>query len=462
MSHGAARQFSLPAAPLLLELVEATHIAQQAWRYTARPGWSSPGESMWMRLSKFSLCNRLSSAELTELFVLRDANGLYMMPDLRRKERWNEAALATILELPPGVFAMSFCVTAPRQVLGRVSTELRYCKQCLEMGFHAAWFQWLSAERCPLHRVFLSSGCSDCSAPIPYAVGACLAVSPLRCLTCTRDWVPSLSRPGGSCDPIDGAAARLMQNWGEYVNDAGSRESYVRRDHQTGQYLVDRSLASDSAATRPHFVTMVNRLFEMPPPSLRQVSGAYRADRESSVSPPIIDARLSRAGAHKAGFEVRLWPHFTGDFVVFERLVHDMRRQVFGSQRFGLEGAQAARLLLGGMVAESTALAVDEAAAIGWSVSWLGQSRTFAPFSELLLPATGLAAWLARLPIRSAAMSASDWRVQVQRWLTHDLTLSATLWLEVARFMSGCGTYLLRGEAVSTIALALRHHEPRT
>ena len=284
MSHGAARQFSLPAAPLLLELVEATHIAQQAWRYTARPGWSSPGESMWMRLSKFSLCNRLSSAELTELFVLRDANGLYMMPDLRRKERWNEAALATILELPPGVFAMSFCVTAPRQVLGRVSTELRYCKQCLEMGFHAAWFQWLSAERCPLHRVFLRSGCFDCSAPIPYAVGACLAVSPLRCPTCTRDWVPSLSRPGGSCDPIDGAAARLMQNWGEYVNDAGSRESYVRRDHQTGQYLVDRSLASDSAATRPHFVTMVNRLFEMPPPSLRQVSGAYKADRESSVS----------------------------------------------------------------------------------------------------------------------------------------------------------------------------------
>ena len=59
-------------------------------------------------------------------------------------------------------------------------------------------------------------------------------------------------------------------------------------------------------------------------------------------------------------------------------------------------------------------------------------------------------------------MSASDWRVQVQRWLTQDLTLSATLWLEVARFMRGCGTYLLRGEAVSTIALALRHHEPRT
>ena len=88
MTREAARQFSLPAVLILLEVVvEAAPSAQQAWRCTARPGWSSPGESLWMRLSKFSLCNRLSSAELTELFALRDANGLYMAVDLRRKER---------------------------------------------------------------------------------------------------------------------------------------------------------------------------------------------------------------------------------------------------------------------------------------------------------------------------------------------------------------------------------------
>lgn len=460
MSQGAARQLSLHAAPLLLELVETTPLAQQGWRYTARPGWSSPGESMWMRLSKFSLCNRLSSAELIELFAAHDARGLHLVLDLRRKENWNAASLSAILDSPWSVLNQSFCSTEPRQVLARASAELRYCKQCLEMGFHAAWFQWLSAERCPLHRALLKTGCFGCSAPIPYVVGACLAASPLRCANCARDWVPSLSRPGGSCDPIDGASANLMRCWADFVNDAGSREAHFHRDHQTGRYLGDRALAPNAAATRPHFVTMVNRLFERPPPSLRQVSGAYGTDHKSGVPPPIIDARVSCTGARMADFEVRLWPHFAGDFVVFERLVHDMRRQVFGSQGFGLEGAQAARLLLRGMVTESIALGVDEAAAIGWSVSWLGQSRTLAPSSELVLPATGLTAWLTRLPIRSAAVSASDWRVQVQRWLVHDLTLSATLWFEVARFMSECGTYLLRGEAVSTLALALRHHEP--
>ena len=34
------------------------------WRYTARPEWSSAGESMWIRLSKFSYCNRLLSIEV--------------------------------------------------------------------------------------------------------------------------------------------------------------------------------------------------------------------------------------------------------------------------------------------------------------------------------------------------------------------------------------------------------------
>lgn len=413
-----------------------------------------------MRLSKFSLCNRLSSAELLELFAARDARGPHLVPDLRRNESWNAASLGAILECTSSELSQGFCSTASRQVLARVSAELRYCKQCLEMGFHAAWFQWLSAERCPLHRALLRSGCFECSAPIPYVVGACLAASPLRCPNCTRDWVPSLSRPGGSCDPIDGATAKLMRSWGDYVNDAGSREAHVHRDHQTGQYLSDRVLTTKSAAPRPHFVTMVNRLFDMPPPSVNGASVMLCADHRSAAPPQIVDAPSGRT--HNAEFEVRLWPHFAGDFVTFERLVYEMRRQVFGRPRSGFGGAQAACLLLSGMVAESTALGVDEAAAIGWSVSWLGQSRTFAPSSEMLLPATGLATWLARLPVRSAVVSPSDWRVQVLRWLTHDLTLSATLWLEVARFMSGRGTYLLRGEAVSTIALALRHHEPGT
>ena len=41
-----------------LVLWQAKGIAEA--RFTSRPEWSTAGESMWMRLSKFSLCNRLT------------------------------------------------------------------------------------------------------------------------------------------------------------------------------------------------------------------------------------------------------------------------------------------------------------------------------------------------------------------------------------------------------------------
>ncbi len=43
-------------------------------------------------------------------------------------------------------------------------------------------------------------------------------------------------------------------------------------------------------------------------------------------------------------------------------------------------------------------------------------------------------------------------------WLADDLVLSASRWADVAEFMSTRGFYLLYGEAVSPLTLALRHH----
>jgi len=39
-------------------------------RYTTRSEWSTDGESTWMRLAKFALCNRLPVRELMALFAL--------------------------------------------------------------------------------------------------------------------------------------------------------------------------------------------------------------------------------------------------------------------------------------------------------------------------------------------------------------------------------------------------------
>ena len=54
---------------------------------------------MWMRLSKFSLCNRLSVAELAELLSMRNDYGSCDSGDLRRIGHWDREALASHLEI---------------------------------------------------------------------------------------------------------------------------------------------------------------------------------------------------------------------------------------------------------------------------------------------------------------------------------------------------------------------------
>ena len=66
--------------------------------YTTRPEWSSDGESMWMRLSKFSLFNRLSLHALAGLIAVRSDEAFSDGVDLRRADRFVPSKLSSILE----------------------------------------------------------------------------------------------------------------------------------------------------------------------------------------------------------------------------------------------------------------------------------------------------------------------------------------------------------------------------
>ena len=133
-------------------LWQAKSIAEA--RFTSRPEWSTAGESMWMRLSKFSLCNRLTLHELSNLVLLPPkqipTNGV----DLRRADRFDPARLSDLLKISPMDVRTAFCYSTPG--LTNASTELRYCRECLQQGFHAAWFQWRSS--CVVHCINAPSG----------------------------------------------------------------------------------------------------------------------------------------------------------------------------------------------------------------------------------------------------------------------------------------------------------------
>ncbi len=86
------------------------------------------------------------------------------------------------------------------------------------------------------------------------------------------------------------------------------------------------------------------------------------------------------------------------------------------------------------------------AAALGWAIAWTTATGTLAAGRDDLTcpPALGLAAWLARIPLRPANISRAHWHALVLEWLREDMALSAWLWTRVAAFMRAKGYYVLR------------------
>lgn len=411
-----------------------------------------------MRLAKFALCNRMGVTELVDLLSLSDTVGTSnsSASDLRYISRWDQDALAEILEISLGDIQSSFCCVVPRHLLARASTELRYCEPCLTMGFHAAWFQWMHIERCPLHGAHIRRGCYHCSSPIPYELGASLALSPLCCTTCGRDWVPSLTRPGGRCLPLGSTAAQLMQRWSEYVQQVVTIDHHLGRDRDTGQFVAAR-VHSGTASVRPHVLTMMNRLFDSPPPVPTWAWETPPLEKAKHETRPVWPTNSATSASRHLRFGPEYWPHFGSDFIRYEVMVLAARDHLFETDGHEFAREQQHRLLLDGLLAPTNLIGRDTAAAIGWAVSWLGPSQALAPPTGFAAPASGLTGWLTYLPLRSPHISVRDWRVQVSRWLVEDLAHSACMWAEVAEFMSTRGHYLLYAEAVHPISLAIRH-----
>jgi len=170
-------------------------------RLTACPEWRSSGESMWMRLSKFSLYNRLTLHELSNLVLALPRKAIPKSGvDLRRADRFDLARLNDVLQISPYDMAASFCYSTP--IPANASKELRYCPECVKQSFHTAWFQWRFIALCPLHQRTFKLGCPACRRPIPYALRSDMAEHPLDCSWSWR-FPPRLEFCHGSASSSD-------------------------------------------------------------------------------------------------------------------------------------------------------------------------------------------------------------------------------------------------------------------
>jgi hypothetical protein len=241
-----------------------------------------------------------------------------------------------------------------------------------------------------------------------------------------------------------------MQRWSEYVRKIVAVEHPLDRDHSTGQFIANSQPAYATAAVRPHVLTMMNRLFDSPPPT--PASGTARCVDVRGQTPPPRSTNSTISASPCIRFDRGHWPHFASDFIRYEHMVlaaHDQLFEIHGRER-------QHRLLLDGLLAPADSMDYGTAAAVGWAVSWLGPSQALAPPTGFTAPALGLTSWLTNLPVRKRHTSIKTWHEQVARWLAEDLASSLCMWAEVTEFMSTRGHYLLYGEAVHPMSLAIR------
>jgi hypothetical protein len=393
---------------------------------------------MWMRLSKFSLCNRLTLRELSCL-VLPPKEISACGVDLRRADRFDQDRLSKLLEVSPAAVAAGFCYREPAVGCAGASAQLRYCRECLLQGFHAAWFQWRFISRCPLHKRALGLGCPGCARPIKYAIQREMAEHPLACAYCTRRWVPALHLPAGRCTPISGRPARILRRWQAWVADANMRLfKPPRRQHDllTGQFVTAQRSHAALVRNTVH-VRMANRLYDTPPPTIPELL--------EQRPPPFAGLLRTRSPSESCDpcFKRTNWPHFTQRFLQFERTLEQAQDALFGRAICQINKQCWTTLCRQQFVIATNTISADAATAIGWRLSWLGFARACGRPDLLATPALGLAGWIAHSPDRPGTMEYVAWTSQLMAWLHEDLTTSAWIWRRIVLFMRAHKHYLL-------------------
>ncbi len=131
-----------------------------------------------------------------------------------------------------------------------ICRELRYCEQCLRLGYHCSLYQLYGVGTCPEHRAPLRTGCSKCDSRLVPAFRL-VAKNPFSCAKCGHLFLSSfeIGRSAMQLVPHDGRMAALATRLAHaartnsYPLDLG-RELPLS-DAQASKYARSRSIWVD-------------------------------------------------------------------------------------------------------------------------------------------------------------------------------------------------------------------------
>jgi len=214
--------------------------------------------SAWMAVQQLRVLNALTPAEIAaSVFRVKASDGRTATGARRSlvDMRWYDDSLEEGLPddgSAPGdlvAFLRSRALDASAGPLASVLARddvVRWCPECLRVGYHAVWFQLGALKACPLHRVPLEESCPHCQAPNPACALIARDVGIFECMRCGRTRVP--------CHPqrwirgaefatqearVFGALARWFRQlrpmpleWGALNRDLGLRRNAEGASHR--------------------------------------------------------------------------------------------------------------------------------------------------------------------------------------------------------------------------------------
>ncbi len=229
--------------------------------YCWRKNLVSPYESLWSILHKFASLNAANASSVRSIFG-KDSDHI----DTANHWKWNERddlryfggldplKVAQITNLEDQVIKESVIQTFIKQNerQSHSCTVLRFCKSCLQAGFHSSLFQLLFLKNCPFHKEEFLTRCPNCGEEISYRLNNNALKKPYGCAKCSKVFYQALLKIGYRIPVVKerDQILELIGNWlinrvkretlGRTlnINNSGSSVFFLERKNKTISNLI--------------------------------------------------------------------------------------------------------------------------------------------------------------------------------------------------------------------------------
>jgi hypothetical protein len=248
---------------------------QSSWNWSRR--WLMYGDSMAGILLRFTYANALPFQTLKRLVsgpsgISEIGTHLFSTGGVDHGwEPFCEAVEITVDEAKKSLFGDVLETLMGSWVVAR---HLRFCPECLKIGYHARYFQLLSLAECPIHHLTLLDECPNCGAKTPnYRICKELLSAVYCCPTCgmlyggSRISIHAFFNPGMTNEQLE-AVWEPLDHWIESIRKADLNYSSLREwiFEFAGEFRSEREV--DALHVLGAIVPLPKGNFVWRPPSL--------------------------------------------------------------------------------------------------------------------------------------------------------------------------------------------------